>query len=146
LESGGGAWFRRGATANGNCGKNIGVLPKEITCLISSPMQSAQFRETFNARAQVVKGVFASDGARELLAEMKEEVAEPMKRHLTRWRRNDYTYAKWRTNTAGMDEVLTVRPHMKDYLDYYEQGRLMYANGDYFERQIEAALWRFDRR
>lgn len=84
MESGVGAGFRRGATANGNCGKNIGVLPKEITCLISSPMQSAQFRETFNARAQVVKGVFASDGARELLAEMKEEVAEPMKRHLTR--------------------------------------------------------------
>ncbi len=42
--------------------------------------------------------------------------------------------------------MLTVRPYMKDYLDYYEQGRLMYANGDYFERQIEAALWRFDRR
>ena len=47
---------------------------------------------------------------------------------------------------GGHGRVLTVRPYMKDYLDYYEQGLLMYANGDYFERQIEAALWRFDRR
>lgn len=90
--------------------QNIGVLSKELSCLFSSPMQSARFRETFNERAQVVKGVFSSEAARELLAEMKEEVSEPMKRHLTRWRRSDYTYTKWQTNTTGMNEVLYVRP------------------------------------
>lgn len=126
--------------------QNIGVLSKEISCLLSSPMRNAQFREIFLNRAQTVKGVYASAEAHALLAEMKEEVSAPMKRHLTRWRRSDYTYTKWQTNTAGMDEVLTVRPYMKDYLDFYELGRLMYANGDYFERQIEAALWRFNRK
>lgn len=125
--------------------QNIGYLSKEITCLLSAPMQNASFRETFVSRVPVVKGVYASDEAKQLLTKMQSEVSGVMQKHLARWNRVDYSYSNWQNNIANIQEVLSVRPYLKDYLNFYESGRLMYVNGDYFDRQVEAALWRFVR-
>lgn len=120
----------------------IGTLTKAQTCLLSSPMKNEAFRTLFAERAAVVKDIYASSAALDILDAMKAEVETPMRRHTQKWGRNGYSYSTWSGNIAGMREVLTVRPYMKDYLNYFDGG-LMYRNGDYFERQIEAAIYRF---
>lgn len=130
---------------------NVGYLPKTLTCLLSSPMQNSEFQAKILARATAVKTIYASDKATEILTGMRNEITAPMQRHLRRWshtdadgRSNAFTYTKWYNNATNTATVLYDRPRMKDYLNYFNGG-YMYQNADYFERQVEAAIYRFNR-
>lgn len=121
---------------------NVGYLREELTCLLSAPMRNAQFRENFTQRAQKVKEVYNDSRVRQILRDMKSEVADAMSRHVTRWGRVGYRYSDWEGFVSRTDTVLQERIYMRDYLNYFDGG-YMYKNGDYFNRQVEAALYRF---
>lgn len=136
--------FYLGYAYSGIGASPAGWLSRAISCLLSSPMMNDSFRERFWERAAVVKEVYNSDLAKNILSSMKREIETPMRRHFSRWQRSGYTYSDWSAWVNNIEEVLSVRTYMRDYLNYFD-GSLMYINGDYFERQIEAAIWRFDR-
>ena len=120
----------------------VGQLSNAQSCLISAPMQNAKFRELFIERSKIVKEIYNSARAKAILNEMEQEVETPMQRHLARWNRADYKFSNWRNAVANTRTVLSVRTYMRDDLNYFDGG-LMYQNGDYFDRQIEAAIYRF---
>lgn len=121
----------------------IGQLDASYTCLLSSPARNAAFREAFAARAETVKQIYSSEQANTIINEMQEEVYVPMERHLLRWDRSDYDFNDWLGFVARTCDVLYTRNYLRDDL-YYFDGGMMYENGDYFDRQIEAAFWRFE--
>lgn len=120
----------------------VGFLRNELTCLLKAPMRNANFRENFIARAQKVKEVYNNSSVRQILQEMKTEVAGAMSRHVTRWGRAGYRYSDWEGFVTRTDTVLQERTYMRDYQNYFDGG-YMYKNGDYFNRQVEAAIYRF---
>lgn len=129
----------------------IGYLSDNLSCLLSSPMKNSEFQKRMLARATAVKTIYNSSAAQSILSSMQAEIAAPMQRHLRRWIHTDadgtsnmFTYSKWLGNVNNTATVLQDRAKMKDYLNYYDGG-YMYKNGDYFERQVEAAIYRFNK-
>ena len=128
-----------GANQNG-----YGPLSDALTCMLTSPMQNDKFRELFYARAEIVQAVYTDSRAEVILREMQSEIELPMQRHIAHWNRSGYSASKWQNEVNTISQSMEYRPYMKD-LSYRFDGGLMYVNGDYFKRQIEAAIWRFDR-
>lgn len=121
----------------------VGQLGREDACLLSAPAENAGFREQLAERAALIKEVYTSPEAFAILNEMESEVREPMRRHQSRWDRADYWYSDWEYFVERTETVLRNRNTMSDDLGYFGYRDAMYANGDYFDRQIEAAFWRF---
>lgn len=122
---------------------NGGWLSKENHCIISTPMQSAQFRDLFIDRAQVVNEVYSNAQAITILHDMEEEVDTVMKRHLTRWGREGFGYNDWQYFIDRTHTVLENRPYLVDEHNAYELGKKLYTNGNFFLYQVRDALTRF---
>ncbi len=127
------------ATYNGNP-----ALSREVTCLLSAPMQNAQFRALLQERARKVQEVFEYSRARQILTRMEQEVDVPMQRHLVRWARTDgynydgtYNY-NWKYFVRRTYDVLYYRTRVQ------WDGNEVYPNGDYFTRQVDATIRRYE--
>ena len=122
----------------------IGYLGNNLTCLLSSPMANEEFRALFQERAVAVKEIYSSARAQQILQAMREEVSIPMQRHCARWGRSGYGYGDWENFVDRTATVLSHRPYLYDELKFYGDGDTkMFPDGDYFERQIQAATERF---
>ena len=119
----------------GIASRDGGWLSKEQHCLFSAPMQNEQFRTLLRERAQVIYEIYTNARTKQILAEMKAEVDAPMQRHVVRWGREGYSYSSWLYFIDRTYNVLHDRNYFSDNF---------YYNGDYFLKQVESTVRRFE--
>ena len=116
----------------------VGTLSRELSCLLTSPMQNAQFRALLLERAEVVQEIYTNSAVKTILNDMEAEVSTAMQRHLTRWNRSGYSYLSWQGWVQTVRSTLDARIYMYD-----DSGRAYYPDGSYFLKQVNAAIDRF---
>ena len=133
----------------GIASRDGGWLSKEQHCLLSAPMQNEQFRTLLLERAQVIYEIYTNARANQILNAMKAEVDAPMQRHVVRWGRSGYNYNSWLYFIQRTREVLYDRNYLKippehNWVVAPDGGEYFYPNGDYFLKQVESTIRRFE--
>lgn len=133
--------FYLGNAFSWNGASPVGQLSRELSCLLRAPMQNEQFHDLLRERAQVIQEIYTSARALAIYDAMESEVDTAMHRHIMRWGRSDYGYSDWQWWTGTNRYVMNARIYMYDELNFVGGGPV-YPDGDYFYRQVEAAITR----